>query len=55
MNLPTAYRVVVTGGKSHSHDETQLPNFSSDLPHGPLTFQGSIGRSLAQWDPGLTV
>lgn len=45
------------GHKSHSQDETQLPNFSSRLPHGPLTFQGglysrSIGWSSAQRDPG---
>lgn len=26
--------------KSHSQDETKLPNFSSNLPRGPLTFQG---------------
>ena len=43
--------------KSHSQDETELPNFSSNLPHGPLTFQGglnsrSIGWSTAQRDPG---
>lgn len=28
--------------KSHSRDEAQLPNFSSNVPCGPLTFQGGL-------------
>lgn len=43
--------------KSYSQDETQLPNFSANVLHEPLTFQGgvtshSIGWSSAHQDPG---
>lgn len=45
--------VSVVFDKSHSHDEIQLPNFSSNIPpapHGPLTFQGGLNFAQRWWE-----